>query len=100
MKFLVTVTPRRLQVPPVAVMEAAKAWLDANLADHTMDFVHAFITGGGVSVFNAESADAMMIKLMNYPAYPFADFKVEALCDIHKALDQVIAMARRAAGQA
>ena len=40
----------------------------------------------------------MMKLLMSYPGYPFVDFKVEPLCDINIALEQVKAMAKRAAG--
>jgi hypothetical protein len=43
MKFLVTTTPRRLQIPPVALVEAAKAWIQARLADKTLDSCYGFI---------------------------------------------------------
>jgi len=98
MKFLVTVTPRRLQMPPVAMIDQAQAWIKAKIADKTADCSYAFITGGGVGIFNADSTDAMMKLLMNYPGYPFADFKVDPLCDINMALEQVKAMIQRAAG--
>jgi hypothetical protein len=97
MKFLVTTTPRRLQVPPVALMEAAKAWINARLADKTMDFCYGFTTGGGVCIINADSAEKIAQILMEYPAYMVADWKVDALCDINKNLDQAIAMIKRVA---
>ena len=97
MKFLVTVTPRRLQMPPVAVIDKAIAWIKGTIADKTVDCCYGFMTGGGVSIFNADSTDSMMKLLMNYPGYPYVDFKVEALCDINAALEQVKAMAKRAA---
>ncbi|MGO9256700.1 MAG: hypothetical protein ACLQU1_10420 [Bryobacteraceae bacterium] len=96
MKFLVTVTPRRQQVPPVTALEASKAWIDAKLADKTFDCSYAFVTGGGVGICNAGSADALNQLIFSYPGYPFVDFKIEPLCDIHLALDQVIAMLRGA----
>jgi hypothetical protein len=98
MKFLVITTPRRLQVPPPALMQAAKAWIDAKLADKTFDCCYSFMTGGGVSICNADSPDAMLGLLLSYPAYGFADWKVDALCNIDAALDQVIAMVSRAGG--
>jgi hypothetical protein len=98
MKFLITTTPRRLQVPPAALIEAAKAWIDAKLADKTFDCCYAFMTGGGFSVSNADSADAMLSQLLSYPAYSFADWKIDALCDIDLAMDQIIAMIRKAGG--
>ncbi len=97
MTFLVTTTPRRLQVPPVALMEAAKAWINARIADKTMDCCYGLITGGGVCIINADSAEKVAQLLMEYPAYMAADWKVDALCDINKNLDQAIAMIKRAA---
>ena len=98
MKFLVTVTPRRQQVPPVPVLEASKAWIDAKLADKTFDCCYSFVTGGGVGICNSESPDALHPLILSYPAYPFVDFKIDPLCDIDLALDQVIAMLRRLGG--
>ena len=97
MGFLVTTTPRRLQARPVALMEAAKAWINARLADKTMDFCYGFTTGGGVCIINADSGEKIAQLLMEYPAYMVADWKVDALCDINKNLDQAIAMIKRVA---
>jgi hypothetical protein len=97
-KFLVTATPRRLQIPAVAPVEAAKAWINARLADKTIDFCYGFVTGGGVSIINADSAESVAQLLMEYPAYMGADWKVEPLCDINKSFDQLIAMIKRLAG--
>ena len=98
MKFLITTAPRRLQVPPAALIEASKAWVGAKLADKTLDCCYGFITGGGVSICNAESADAMLSLLMSYPAYYGSDWKIEPLCGIDLAMDQIIAMIRKAGG--
>jgi hypothetical protein len=98
MKFLVTTTPRRLQMPPVALIEAARAWINARLADKTMDCCYGFMTGGGVSIMNADSTEKIAQLLMEYPAYIASDWKVDPLCDINKNLDQVMAMIKRAAG--
>ena len=97
MKFHVTVTPRRPQVPPVAVIDQSIAWIKAKLSDKTADCCYGFIGGGGIAIFNADTSDAMLKLLMSYPAYPFADFKVEALCDVMTAMEQVKAMVQRAA---
>ena len=79
----------------VNLMEAAKAWINARLADKTMDFCYGFATGGGVCILNADSPDTVAQLLMEYPAFMGSDWKVEPLCDINKSLDQVIAMVRR-----
>jgi hypothetical protein len=98
MKFLVTTMPRRLQIPPIAVMEGAKAWINARLADKTMDCCFGFVAGGGVCIINADSPEKVAQLLMEYPAYMGSDWKVEPLCDINKNLDQSIAMIKRIAG--
>jgi hypothetical protein len=98
LKFLVTTTPRRLQIPPVALIEAARAWINARLADKTIDCCYGFTTGGGVSIINADAPEAIAQLLMEYPAYMASDWKVEALCDINKNLDQTVAMVQRVAG--
>ena len=95
MKYLVTLTPRRIQLPPPGLLEAGKAWINARLADKTMDFCYAFPAGGGVTIINAASADALTKTLLDYPGYYFADWKVEPLADINATLDSVIAMVGR-----
>jgi hypothetical protein len=95
MKYLITSTPRRLQLPPVGVIEAAKAWINAAIADKTMDCCYGFITGGGICIMNGDSPEAITQWLMEYPAFMGADWKVEPLCDINHSLDQVIAMVKR-----
>src|SRR5690349_5830573 len=60
MKFHVTVTPRRPQVPPVAVIDQSIDWIKAKLSDKTADCCYGFIGGGGVAIFNADTSDAML----------------------------------------
>jgi hypothetical protein len=97
MKFLVNVTPRRTMIPPPAVIEHSGAWIKNVLANKTADCCYAFVTGGGVGIFNADSAETLLKIIMSYPAYTFVDFKIEPLCDIAVALDQVHSMVQRAA---
>lgn len=79
-------------------MESAKAWINARLADKTIDCCYGFTTGGGFSIINADSPERIAQLLMEYPAYMGSDWKVEPLCDINKNLDQAIAMIKRAGG--
>jgi muconolactone delta-isomerase len=97
MKFLLKVTPRRLQVPPVAAVEAANAWIERELKSGGMDCCYGFVTGGGISISNADTHEAMFQKLMSYPMYPYGDYHVEALCDIGVVFEEIKAMAQRAA---
>jgi len=96
MKFLVTVTPHRVQMPTLAVIEQSISWIESKIADKTADCAYAFITGGGVGIFNADSPDTLRKILLSYPAYPFVDFKIDPLCDIASALEQVKEMIQRA----
>jgi hypothetical protein len=95
MKFLIMATPRRLQLPPVGMIETAKAWLNAEIASKRIDCCYGFVTGGGVCVMNADSHEAVTQWLMEYPAFMGSDWKVEPLCDINHSLDQVSAMVKR-----
>lgn len=81
----------------MALVEAAKAWIHARLADKTMDFCYGFTTGGGICIITADSPEKVAQLLMEYPAYMGADWKVDALCDIDHSLDQVAAMVKRLA---
>jgi hypothetical protein len=98
MKFLITAIPRRLQLPPVGMIETAKAWLNSEIAEKKIEFCYGFVTGGGVCVMNADSAEALTQWLMEYPAFMGSDWKVEPLCDINHSLDQVAAMVKRLGG--
>jgi len=100
MKFFLQATPRRDRIPSAAVIDASLAWIKARLDDKTFDFCYGFIAGGGVAICNADSADAMLKLLMNYPGYSFSDFKVDPLCDIATALQEVKAMVQRVAAGA
>ncbi len=97
MKFLVHATPRRDQIPPAPVIDASLAWIQGQLENKNMDCCYGFITGGGVAISNADSADAMLKQLMSYPGFPFVEFHVEALCSITTSLEEVKAMSLRAA---
>ena len=62
MKYLV-ITSSRGNLPPEragAIFQAGKDWLNARVADGTLDFVHGFPAGGGVAIASAESHEAFM----------------------------------------
>lgn len=84
MKYLITVTPGSVQIPPkmgASLLQASKAWIDSKLADGTLDFVYNFFSGGGVSVGNAESHEKILADMLSYPMYPFFDWDVEPLLE-------------------
>jgi len=98
MKFLLTATPRRLQMPTTALIEAARAWINARIEDGTFDVCYGFPAGGGFCIVNADSADRINQLLTEYPGYMASDWKIEPLCDINRALDNTVAMIKRAGG--
>ena len=100
MKYLVVTTPHGNLPPDAAegLFKAGKAWLDAAVADRTIDFVHGFAGGGGVSVANADSHDALMAQIRGFPLFPFVGWDIRPLVDIHRSFDSAIEMFQKMAG--
>ncbi len=73
------------------------AWLKARAKDKSIDCSYGFMTGGGISICNADSHETMYRLLMSYPLYAYGDYKVDALCNIATTFEEVKAMAQRAA---
>jgi muconolactone delta-isomerase len=94
MKFLILVKPH-IGAPapenPIAVYEAAKEYLNAMLADGTLDCVYQFVNGReAMSIGNADSHEEMWEKLTAYPLYPSQEYEVHALVDVNYAFDKSI----------
>ena len=99
MKYL-TVTRPRGNIPPeaaVGIFQAGKEWLNARVADGTLDVVHSFPAGGGVSIANADSHEALMDRMREFPLFPFVEGEVHPLVDINRSLDSAIQMFQRMA---
>ena len=99
MKFLTLTSPRGNLPPAVAaaIFQDGKAWLNANLSNGTMDFVHGF-PEGGVGVINADSHEDLMEKMRGFPLFPFVDWQVRPLVDIDRSLDSAVEMFKKMAG--
>lgn len=70
MKFLVMLKLRGSTLPSSEVFDAAKAWTTANIAQNLTDCSYSFVTGGGgFSIANADSQEALMERLESYPAF-------------------------------
>jgi muconolactone delta-isomerase len=98
-KFLVTVTPKDTQLPPQAIAQILarqREWMGQKLSDGTMETAYAFTTGGGISIVNAESAEALNAALLSAPAFPIATFNVTPLADISTALSSAVEALERA----
>ena len=100
MKYL-TISKPRGNIPPdmaAGIFKAGKEWIDVRLKDGTLDFVHGFPQGGGVAVANADSHEALMARMREFPLFPFVDQEVHPLVDINKSLDSAIEMFQRMTG--
>ena len=98
MKYLVTVKPGPMP-PPIEMVRAAREWLDEKREDGTFEFVYAFPEGGGCSISDHDSHEALMDMLIDYPLSPFVDYEVKALVDLDGALDRFEAFAERISEQ-
>ena len=101
MKYL-TITRPRTAIPPEAatgLFQAAKACLNARVADGTLGFVHAFPAGGGVAVTNADSHEALLNSLREYPLFPFTALEMEPLVDINQSFNSAVQLFQRMAAR-
>ena len=96
MKYLTLTKPRGNLPPDIAegVFQAGKDWLNAQVANGTLDFVHGFPEGGGVAVSNADSHEELMARMRDFPLFPFVEWQVQPLVDISRSLDSAIEMFR------
>ena len=94
MKFLVITEPRG-NLPPEAagqLFQAARQWLDGKVRDGTLDIVHGFPAGGGVSISNADSHEELMRDIRDFPLFPFVSWDIRPLVDLHQSFDSAIEM--------
>jgi hypothetical protein len=92
-KFLVTC--RLTQMPlsrerSVVLIRAAMDWIEARLADGSMETTYLFPNCGGVAIMHAESHDALLEMLLGYPAYPLYTWEVQVLADWRAGLENVV----------
>jgi muconolactone delta-isomerase len=100
MKFLVTVTPRQVPLPPGVIadtLEAQGKWLQDRAADGTVECVYGIVGGGGFGVANADSHEQMHQMLVDSPGYALVDYDVQAIGDQAAMLAAGVAALRRTA---
>ena len=93
MKFLVTAQAGPAPMPPeqaASLMQAAKEWMKAGFADGTVECHYVFPEGGGFTISNADSHEAVLDHLLAYPLYPFMTWEVKPLCDWSHSYDKFI----------
>ena len=101
MKYLVSVQPGTTPIPPeqaVGLYQAAKEWINAQLADGRLDCCYVFADAGGFAISNADSHEEVFDNLLAYPLYPFFDWEVKALCDWSHSYDKIIELYQRLVG--
>jgi muconolactone delta-isomerase len=68
---------------PLDLLQAAKEWNLARLADGTFESVYGFAAGrGGVAIVNVESHAQLMKLLLSSPMFHYVDYEVQPLCDV------------------
>ena len=101
MKFLITGRLERAPIPPdrgAALLQAAKEWVNARIADGTIECHYVFPEGGGFTISNADSHEAVRDALLDYPLYPFMFWEVKPLCDWSQSYDKYIELYKKVAG--
>ena len=94
MKYLTIAKPGPIPIPPdqgEKLLQASKAWIEAKLADGSIDVTYNFFGGGGFAIGNADSHEAVLADLLEYPLYPFFVWEVKPILDFDKSLQQFIA---------
>ncbi len=105
MKFLILMKP----LPgapgpenPVASYRTGKEWINARLADGSVDCAYNVIGSkqgiGGVAIANADSHEALTELVLSFPQYPFFDLEILPLSDLDHFLERVIEMMQKSMG--
>ena len=105
MKFLILTKPlpgAPRPENPVAVSRASKEWINARLADGSVDCTYNVIGSkqgiDGVAIANADSHEALVEQILSWPAYAFYDFEILPLSDLDHFLGKAIEMMQKSMG--
>jgi muconolactone delta-isomerase len=101
MKFMAMVTGIGTPIPPeqgADLVRANKEYVNERLADGTMECCYSFIDGSGFAIFNADSHEEAMDRIMEYPEFPFLIWEVKPLCDANHSFDKWIEFYEKLAG--
>ena len=105
MKFLILAKPlpgAPRPENPVAVLQAGKEWINARLADGSVDCAYNVMGSkqgiGAVAIANADSHEALAELVLSFPQYPFFDLEILPLSDINHAVEKTIALMQKPMG--
>ena len=71
-------------------LKRTRDWVNAKLADGTLDCAYSFPAGGGFFIFNADSHEDLMQKIIDFPLRPLTELEIQPICDFNKATDMVV----------
>jgi len=103
MKFLVLLNPLPgAPRPEIASYRAGKEWINARLADGSVDCTYNVVGSkqgiGSVAIANADSHEALEELVLSFPMYPFFDLEILPLSDLNRFLEKGIEMMQKSAG--
>jgi muconolactone delta-isomerase len=93
MKFLVLYKPKSGAPPmdnPLAIFQAAKAYMNAEAASGMIDIGYAIPMNSGFSISNAESHEELWERLAAYPLAPYSDIQIFPLLNADHYFDKTI----------
>ncbi len=101
MKFLVLL--KRVVGAPgpenlLAAFQAAKEYLNAMLADGTLDCGYALPDGSGVAIGNFDSHEELWEKMSAFPFFPSMEYEVYPLLDVNYLWDKSIERLQKMGG--
>jgi len=74
----------------LSYLELSKQWVNARLADGTLESAYSFPAGGGFFIANADSHESLMKIMVDFPLSPLSDFEVHAISDFNRSTEIVI----------
>ena len=87
---------------PVASYRTGKEWMNARLADGSVDCAYNVIGSkqgiGAVAIANADSHEALTELVLSFPQYPFFDLDILPLSDLDHFLGKAIEMMQKSMG--
>lgn len=102
MKFFVRSQRNQVPMPSeraVGLYQAAKEWVNARVADGTLDSAYSFSDlSGGMSVGTADSHEELLDLLVDYPLWPFFSWEMKPLCDFSHSMDKLTEFAEKLGG--
>ena len=106
MKFLILTKPlpgAPRPENPVAVSRANNEWINARLADGSVDCIYNVIGSKqgivSVAIANADSHEALVEQILSWPAYAFYDLEILPLSDLNHFMGKAIEIMQKSMGR-